>query len=80
MSSIWCNEPWVGLDATGPWGTEFDSYTTAKIAAFRQQCSSVPKRAEPRALWRLPASSSRAGARAAWAAPTRRTRSQTSPT
>jgi hypothetical protein len=25
MSSIWCNEPWVGLDTTGPWGTEFDS-------------------------------------------------------
>ena len=57
MSSIWCNEPWVGLDATGPWGTEFDSYTTAQIAAVRQQCSSAPKRAEPRALWRLPASS-----------------------
>ena len=53
-SSIWCNEPWTGLDATGPWGTDFDSYTTARIAAFRQQCSSVPKRAEPRSLWRLP--------------------------
>ncbi|MGZ4388370.1 MAG: alpha/beta fold hydrolase, partial [Gaiellaceae bacterium] len=57
MSSIWCNEPWAGLDAAGPWGTEFDSYTTAQIAAVRHQCSSVPKRAEPRALWRLPASS-----------------------
>jgi pimeloyl-ACP methyl ester carboxylesterase len=56
-SSIWCNEPWTGLDATGPWGTEFDSYTTAHIAAFRQECSSVPKRAEPRSLWRLPTSS-----------------------
>jgi pimeloyl-ACP methyl ester carboxylesterase len=52
--SIWCNEPWAGLDATGPWGTEFDSYTTARIAAFRQACSSVPKRAEPRSLWTLP--------------------------
>jgi pimeloyl-ACP methyl ester carboxylesterase len=56
-SSIWCNEPWAGLDATGPWGTDFDSYTTARIAAFRQECRSVPKRAEPPALWRLPTSS-----------------------
>ncbi len=56
-SSIWCNEPWTGLDATGPWGTDFDSYTTARIAAFRQACSSVPKRAEPRSLWTLPATS-----------------------
>jgi pimeloyl-ACP methyl ester carboxylesterase len=57
MSSIWCNEPWAGLDSTGPWGTEFDSYATAQIAAVRHQCSSVAKRAEPRTLWRLPASS-----------------------
>jgi pimeloyl-ACP methyl ester carboxylesterase len=56
-SSIWCSEPWTGLDATGPWGTDFDSYTRAYIAEFRQECSSVPKRAEPHALWRLPASS-----------------------
>src|SRR6476646_508772 len=58
MSSIWCNEPWTGLDATGPWGTEFDSYTTAQIAAVRHQCRSVVKRAEPKSLWRLPAHSS----------------------
>jgi pimeloyl-ACP methyl ester carboxylesterase len=56
-SSIWCNEPWTGLDATGPWGTDFDSHTTARIAAFRQECSSVVRRAEPRSLWTLPASS-----------------------
>ncbi len=55
--SIWCNEPWVGLDATGPWGTDFDSFTTAQIAAFRQACRSVPKRAEPPSSWRLPTSS-----------------------
>jgi pimeloyl-ACP methyl ester carboxylesterase len=55
--SIWCNEPWTGLDATGPWGTDFDSYTAARIAAFRHRCNSVPKRAEPDSLWRLPASS-----------------------
>ena len=52
--SIWCNEPWVGLEAKGPWGTDFDSYAAAKIAAFRDACSSVPKRAEPQGLWTLP--------------------------
>jgi pimeloyl-ACP methyl ester carboxylesterase len=56
-SSIWCNEPWTGLDATGPWGTDFDTLTAAKIAALRQACSSIPKRAEPRSLWTLPVSS-----------------------
>ena len=56
-SSIWCNEPWTGLDATGPWGTDFDSLTTARIAAFRNACSSVPKRVEPGPLWTLPTSS-----------------------
>ena len=58
MTSIWCNEPWVGLDAKGPWNTQFDSYTTAQIAAFRDQCDSAPKRAEPRSLWTLPPRSS----------------------
>jgi pimeloyl-ACP methyl ester carboxylesterase len=53
-SSIWCNEPWTGLEATGPWGTDFDAYTTARIAAFRQECSPITKRAEPRSLWTLP--------------------------
>ena len=56
-SSIWCNEPWTGLETSGPWGTDFDSYTRARIAAFRQECSSVPGRAEPRSLWTLPTSS-----------------------
>jgi pimeloyl-ACP methyl ester carboxylesterase len=55
--SIWCNEPWTGLDAKGPWGTDFDGYTAAKIAAFRKDCASIPKRAEPRSPWTLPASS-----------------------
>jgi pimeloyl-ACP methyl ester carboxylesterase len=57
MSSIWCNEPWAGLDATGPWGTEFDSFATAQIAAFRKRCDSVTKRPEPASLWRLPVGS-----------------------
>jgi pimeloyl-ACP methyl ester carboxylesterase len=56
-SSIWCNEPWTGLEATGPWGTDFDSHTTARIAAFRQECSSVARRGEPRSLWTLPTAS-----------------------
>jgi pimeloyl-ACP methyl ester carboxylesterase len=56
-ASIWCNEPWSGLDAKGPWGTDFDSYTTAYVAEFRHECSSVPRRAEPRSLWTLPVSS-----------------------
>jgi pimeloyl-ACP methyl ester carboxylesterase len=51
--SIWCSEPWVGLAAQGPWGTDFDSYTAALIANFRKECSSVPRRAEPRPLWQL---------------------------
>jgi pimeloyl-ACP methyl ester carboxylesterase len=55
-SSIMCNEPWTGLDASGPWGTDFDSYTTAHIADHRQECESVPKRAEPRSLWKMPTS------------------------
>ena len=78
-SSIWCNEPWTGIDATGPWGTEFDSYTTARIAAFRENCSSVPKRAEPRSLWTLP-TTSRCRCSPSRAAPTRRIPSATSPT
>jgi pimeloyl-ACP methyl ester carboxylesterase len=57
MSSIWCNEPWAGLDATGPWGTQFDSYTTARIAGVRRQCDADSRRPEPRSLWTLPASS-----------------------
>lgn len=57
MASIWCNEPWAGLGASGPWGTEFDSYASAQIAAFRRGCDGVPRRAEPRGFWALPVSS-----------------------
>src|SRR4029450_12487152 len=35
-SSIWCNEPWTGLGAKGPWGTDFDTLTAAKMAALRE--------------------------------------------
>lgn len=53
---IWCNEPWVGLDAHGPWHTDFDSTTTSSIATHRKICRYVPKRAEPSADWALPRS------------------------
>jgi pimeloyl-ACP methyl ester carboxylesterase len=55
--SIWCNEPWTGLDARGPWGTAFDTYTAARMSGFRRRCDSVPRRAEPAALWKLPLAS-----------------------
>jgi pimeloyl-ACP methyl ester carboxylesterase len=55
--SIWCNEPWVGLGATGPWHTLFDGYTARTIAEFRYACRSVPGRTEPPAAWTLPARS-----------------------
>lgn len=55
--SIWCNEPWAGLNATGPWGTDFDSQTTAFIGDYLKACKSVPRRFEPRSLWRLPTAS-----------------------
>jgi len=54
--SIWCNEPWAGLGAKGPWGTDFDGYTTAFIALLRRGCTYFPKRTEPRAQWTFPSS------------------------
>jgi pimeloyl-ACP methyl ester carboxylesterase len=57
MASIWCNEPWTGLQAKGPWGTEFDTYARAQIASVQHQCKSVPRRVEPRVLWTLPTGS-----------------------
>ena len=56
-ASIWCNEPWTGLNATGPWGTDFDRSTTAFIADFRKACRSVPRRTEPPSFWKLPIAS-----------------------
>ena len=54
--SIWCNELWAGLDADGPWGTGFDSYTKAFIDTFRAGCAFMPRRAEPRSPWTFPSS------------------------
>jgi pimeloyl-ACP methyl ester carboxylesterase len=55
--SIWCNEPWVGLGATGPWHTDFDGYTTSSVMSHRVPCAFFPKRAEPAADWTSPRSS-----------------------
>jgi pimeloyl-ACP methyl ester carboxylesterase len=54
--SIWCNEPWAGIAAKGPWGTAFDSYTAAFSAKIRRGCTFMPRRAEPRSSWTFPAS------------------------
>ena len=51
--SILCNEPWVGLDAKGPWHTIFDDLTTSQIAQARAVCAFIPRRAEPPAAWTL---------------------------
>ena len=78
-SSIWCNEPWTGLDAKGPWGTDFDSYTRAgsqpsggSAAPSRGAPSRARSGHSPRSAT-CPCSPSRA-------APTRKTPSPTSPT
>jgi pimeloyl-ACP methyl ester carboxylesterase len=52
--SIWCNEPFVGLDAHGPWHTDFDSdVSTRLISFFRSVCAGVPKQVEPASEWTL---------------------------
>jgi pimeloyl-ACP methyl ester carboxylesterase len=52
--SIWCREPWVGLDAKGPWGTAFDSYARVSIAYHAGVCARFPTRPEPRSRWTFP--------------------------
>ena len=52
--SIMCNEPWVGLDAAGRWGTYLDGYTKVDLAQYAMACRYIPARAEPAADWRLP--------------------------
>ena len=54
--SIWCNEPWVGLGAKGPWRTDFDGHTRISVASHRETCSYLPERPEPAFTWRLPSS------------------------
>jgi pimeloyl-ACP methyl ester carboxylesterase len=45
--SIWCNESWVGLDASGPWGTYLDGYVASQLDRYRSVCAYVPDHAEP---------------------------------
>jgi pimeloyl-ACP methyl ester carboxylesterase len=52
--SIWCNEPWVGLGAKGPWHTLFDGYARASIDEHRMICRYIPKHASPAADWKRP--------------------------
>ena len=79
-ASIWCSEPWAGLDAKGPWGTDFDSYTTALIANFRRGVQLRPEaRRASLALDTPDCPAARQSSRSS-AGPTRRIRSQTSQT
>jgi hypothetical protein len=52
--SIWCNEPWVGLNARWSRHTYLDAYTRRVLAVDRLVCSRLPARDEPAADWRLP--------------------------
>ena len=45
--SIWCNERWAGLDASGPWGTYLDGYVATQLERYRSVCSYVPDHTEP---------------------------------
>ena len=45
--SIWCNERWVGLDASGPWGTYLDGYVASQLENYRSACAYVPDHTEP---------------------------------
>lgn len=51
---IWCNEPWVGLSACGPWHTDFDSNAAAGLGYYHTVCAAVPRHAEPTTVWRFP--------------------------
>ena len=79
MSSIWCNEPWAGLDATGPWAP---SSTATRPRRSRRFGTSAPRsrgglsRAHSGGFLRLAV----CRCSRSWAAPTRRTPSRTSPT
>jgi pimeloyl-ACP methyl ester carboxylesterase len=52
--AIWCNEPWVGLAAKGPWHSYLDGYTASDLASYNRACSLIPKHVEPAAAWRTP--------------------------
>jgi pimeloyl-ACP methyl ester carboxylesterase len=47
--SIWCNESWVGLGATGPWNTYLDGNTAAALSVYGSVCKYFPKHEETEA-------------------------------
>jgi pimeloyl-ACP methyl ester carboxylesterase len=54
--SIMCNEPWVGLDSTGPWHSYLDGLTADQLTLSRTVCGYLPLRAEAPADWVRPQS------------------------
>jgi pimeloyl-ACP methyl ester carboxylesterase len=52
--TIMCNEPWVGLDSHGPWGTFLDGLTAVTLAQARIVCAFIPKRTEAASAWTRP--------------------------
>ena len=52
--SIWCNEPWVGLQSRGPWHTYLDGSTRSSLVLNRAVCSAFPRRVDTAAAWRRP--------------------------
>ena len=52
--TIMCNEPWVGLDVRGPWGTYLDGSTEAALAGFAEVCPLLPRAPQSAADWRRP--------------------------
>jgi pimeloyl-ACP methyl ester carboxylesterase len=58
--SIWCNEPWVGLDpaaaAADAKGTYLEGYVADALAGYTAVCRVFPSRAEPAVRWTRPRS------------------------
>ncbi len=52
--TIMCSEPWVGLDARGPWGTYVDGATTAALESFATVCPLLPRATQHASDWRRP--------------------------
>ena len=55
--TIWCNEPWVGLNSGTAQRSYLDGYLSETLATDRFVCSKLPAWDAPEAEWRLPARS-----------------------
>jgi pimeloyl-ACP methyl ester carboxylesterase len=53
--SIMCNEPWVGRDARGPWGTYLDGSAQASLDLLAEVCPLIPSWTSNASDWRRPA-------------------------